>query len=338
MVPTTVPTGDPGKPRNPSFIGVDCAGKAPVLRVNFESNIKPDIVGQFFEPGYEPAGEQGSSSGPGVDYQQGSFTEAGCSLAFGLCLPATGPDGTGDPKVEGAINNFNSNSGGGGQDPVPYTSSGAEVQILTDVSNLLSNRTGNIYANLIPITSDHWHHVLVSVNFNSIFTDVSFPAGPTVAQIYIALDDKNYTKNELSDDWTGGGPNDIVPDDAFASGDGATYSLAGGGVPAGPLGLPGVSGDRIYHVEMAEFQMWTGLVRDTADVTLRRLFVDDKGKPVPPKKAEAVLGTPTFRFHPAADWIAGRDTGLNKQTFTTIQPIKRYKPDPSLHGNQGTPQ
>lgn len=92
---------------------------------------------------------------------------------------------------------------------------------------------------------------------------------------------------------------------------------------------------------MAELQIWAGQTLDTSDVSMRRLFIDDKGKPVPPSKAEKVLGKPDVKLHGSGNWKAGRNTGtsgIDKDgntksdgQFQHIAGIERFLPDPQLN-------
>lgn len=87
------------------------------------------------------------------------------------------------------------------------------------------------------------------------------------------------------------------------------------------FGIPGTPElvDRIRHVEMAEFQMWTDVTLDTAIESNRRAFVDENGLPVDPTKAtgndlrwpgERLLGKkPEILLHGDSKWIEGYNTG-----------------------------
>ena len=127
-----------------------------------------------------------------------------------------------------------------------------------------------------------------------------------------------------------------------------TYSYSPGPVlaSAAPLGIPAASryADQVYHCEMAEFQVWTGVAIDTDDENYRRLFIGHDGQPVDPSEAAHVLGQPVVLLHTSKKWIAGTNDGSlgggasPSGDFTPTGTIKAYKPDPSLHGPQGEPQ
>ncbi len=120
-----------------------------------------------------------------------------------------------------------------------------------------------------------------------------------------------------------------------------TYRYTPAPLPSnlGPFGIP-CTADLISNetdVEMAEFKMWTGKSTDTGKQPVRRLFVDNTGKPVvDPTIAIKALGAPIIQFHGSKNWIKGKNTATKKGSpqFTPSGIIKRYKPDPSLHGPQ----
>jgi hypothetical protein len=128
------------------------------------------------------------------------------------------------------------------------------------------------------------------------------------------------------------------------------YSLASNGLVTDgqPFAIPAMPQfvNNIFMIEMAEFQMWFDKTLDTSIVANRRLFVDAKGKPVKPSVAQAKLGEPAILLHRSGNWIVGKDTGtLGEFPDSTLKAdgqfaptgrIKRYRPDPSLHGNQKT--
>jgi hypothetical protein len=110
-----------------------------------------------------------------------------------------------------------------------------------------------------------------------------------------------------------------------------------------PIGIP-ASTHHIQHntgVEMAEFQIWANRTLDTGDVSKRRLFIDSKGKPVPPRKAADVLGKPDILLHGTGNWKNGRNTGStgvnndgsikDSGQFDHIARIEKYLPDPQLN-------
>jgi hypothetical protein len=128
-------------------------------------------------------------------------------------------------------------------------------------------------------------------------------------------------------------------------------------------GVDGVT--PIKRIEMAEFQLFTGIALDTGVEFNRRAFADyerdkdgniiyDKDgkktlKPVNPKKAEELLGKkPEILLHGSSKWIAGKNTGTTGVDYSKDPPapipsgqfvptakINKYKPDPSLQKDSG---
>jgi hypothetical protein len=213
----------------------------------------------------------------------------------------------------------------------------------------------------------------------------------STCRMWLAFDDVNYTNDDLPRVPNFGaflGTNDIITDvavstcltsynspteqtgaaaasllnswyqfDATFAGQDAppTYNLSGASISiAGqPMGLPSVveTVSNIHHIELAEFQMFTGVTIDTSVVNNRRAFIGANGKPIDPTKAlpgaapgsppPGVTATgkkPDVLFHGSRNWIAGKNTGTAGQ-FTPAGKIKKYKPDPGLPpAPQGTPQ
>jgi len=124
-----------------------------------------------------------------------------------------------------------------------------------------------------------------------------------------------------------------------------TYNLAEPRIPSSTagFGLPASAAyvESIYRVEMAELQMWTGIVLDTAILKNRRAFVDADGKPVNPIGAEELLGRkPEVMLHNSGKWKAGENTGtldvnidgdiLPAGQFARTGGIEAYKPEPAI--------
>lgn len=95
----------------------------------------------------------------------------------------------------------------------------------------------------------------------------------------------------------------------------------------------------VRHVEMAEFEMWTGQSVNVREKDIRRLFITDKGKPNLKRKDRAdKFGEPQIELHKRGNWIKGKNTGTDEDQFTPTGKIKGYTPNPSLDGKQGDPQ
>jgi len=145
-----------------------------------------------------------------------------------------------------------------------------------------------------------------------------------------------------------------------------TFSYTSAGLPSAmaAMGFPATPDqvDNIYNIELAEFQMFTGIALDTSDPTKLRLFIDANGKPVPPNQKtnpdtgqtsgsiEGLGQQPDIMLHGSSNWKQGTNTGRTgvmidpdtgktvanpKGQFTPTALITPYKPDPSLHGPQG---
>jgi hypothetical protein len=191
------------------------------------------------------------------------------------------------------------------------------------------------------ITTPAWSAFLTSTTTPTEQTGVR-EAGHTAATFY-----------QFDDTFTG---QDTPPSYNLS---GASISIAGQ-----PMGLPSVleTVSNIHHVELAEFQMFTGVTLDTSVVNNRRAFIGTDGKPVDPTKAlpgaapgsppPGVTATgkkPDVLFHGSRNWIKGKNTGalginpdgsinLSGQ-FSPSGKIKKYIPDPGLPpAPQGTPQ
>jgi hypothetical protein len=215
------------------------------------------------------------------------------------------------------------------------------------------------------------------------------------SKLYCALDDKNIIEFDLPALWVeGGGANDVICDGAFNVAGRSTLGISGGvstfsvdfatGINVDAIYLPADSisyardpgppwevpsgagtetGNVIQKVEMAELQIFAGLVTDTGVESNRRAFIDferdedgnkvlDEGgkgtlKPVKPAKTEELLGhRPDILLHGTSDWIAGKNTGSTglKRTTKPSEPdeilpagqfdptgtIQKYTPDPAL--------
>lgn len=221
-------------------------------------------------------------------------------------------------------------------------------------------------------------------------------------KMYFALDDKNYDSKDLPATWLdGGNVNSIVSNDIIVhvavsgSSDGreeltfsengmgpASYSATVNALPSKSMYVPGKNDytddnparseiNSVYKIEMAELQIFTGVLLDTSDETNRRAFLapkkksadiastdpstagQDTGKlfPVDPNKAEELLGKqPDILLHRTNNWKKGKNTGLLGYTtnpvtgektenpsgqFTPTGTIKKYTPDPSITAPSG---
>lgn len=270
------------------------------------------------------------------------------------------------------------------------------VDVTDVVTNFTASINGtNIYLDPIDPSgsgADKWHHLLMSLELPTIRTHgravneeytVAADYVDSAARLFVALDDVNYTEFDLSNFFVNHSEdhNAVVPELALrvAGAEQATglssdfpnrailggiaqYTLSDPNIPCQgqPMGLPATTEfvDNIYRVEMAEFQMFTGITLDTSIETNRRAFVDSHGVPVPPTQQKSdiiktsgsieLLGKkPEILLHGSDDWIAGYNTGTTgikieiidgKETttklpggqFTPVAGIEAWTPDPSL--------
>jgi hypothetical protein len=137
-------------------------------------------------------------------------------------------------------------------------------------------------------------------------------------------------------------PRPTVPNPATF--DKPIYECASFSIPVNghPIGIPATARHLTHNtgLEMGELQIWANKTLDTADVNMRRLFVDKDGKPVLPNAAEKVLGKPDILLNGSGNWQAGTNTGRSGFTatgainpagqFRPIAKIKSFLPDPQL--------
>jgi hypothetical protein len=260
---------------------VDRDGK---LVVNFESAKVPKTENYFTEVSSITPGQGGTGGIVGQCF--GGTKSFGCDVLCCFCL---------------IIECSNDADNGDGEDnttpsppPSGYTDPGyPPKENHTNTPGILDG-TSAIRSDVIDVAADAWHHVLISVDLKPLAShgvasgeSADGPIGDYIdsaSQLFIALDDKNYIKDKLSDDWAEGkGDNDVVSDGAYeVAGEEAgedepipKYTLEDSSVPAGPVGLPATTKyvNNIYGVQMAEFLMWTGKTLDTGVEGNRRHFI-----------------------------------------------------------------
>lgn len=222
-----------------------------------------------------------------------------------------------------------------------------------------SNHYSGPSGGLPGVTIDAWNHVLISWDLHS---DTSNAAN---SLMYCAINNKNQAGSDLpalnNPDIMGA--NQHV---SHASWLGASLELST--ISSKPVVIPapssvryntnpdGGQGNRnpIYKVELAELQIFCGVMLDTSSATNRHAFVDAKGKPVPAnQKANPETGKesgsiellgrkPDVMLHGVNDWKHGRNSGsvgidedghiIDDGQFDPSGKIKEYKPDPKLGG------
>jgi hypothetical protein len=242
------------------------------------------------------------------------------------------------------------------------------------------------------ITGDHWHHLLLSFDLAG-YMSVGQPNPTSTCQLWYAIDDVDYrgadnlrpfrdTGDGMDDNnivsnnvytISGGAPGSALYENQFVPPATGTYGPAIVPSSDAALGLPASAAyvDRIYAVEMAELQVFTGVSLDTKDEASRRAFITKDGTPadplkkpnppppvplpagwVPPLKGpQELLGKEAdILLHGSGNWIAGNNTGkaikLNEigkpsavpaENLVSTGSIVAYSPDPSLHGVQSPP-
>jgi hypothetical protein len=296
-------------------------------------------------------------------------------------LLATPPPTVGDPNVPG--NGWNDLG-------FPYIGLASN---LVDFSNYLMAVPENFQVRSpVVITADQWHHLLLSFDLSKACITNGPPLGgdrhATTAegttswcQLWYAIDDVNYNGAVNLQPYAvdgGSDPNAILTDNAWHVANSQTLYIYN--LPQAPatctyspvplptsgvaLGLPASAAymANVHHVEMAEFQMFTGVTLDPAVEANRRIFIGPAGKnslppsgpnspntssgsgllyPIDPKVAETFFGKkPELMLHGSSNWIKGKNTGslgidkdgkpIASGQFMPTGPIKRYKPDPTI--------
>ena len=245
------------------------------------------------------------------------------------------------------------------------------------------------------IVPDHWHHLLLSFDltkpckakgsgdaFNPVDSSTAGQRTTSSCQMWVAFDDINLTKKQLSVYWPDGyrDPNAVLPVSGYyvasSTASNPAYSVTTPDLQGKtetttqivetpsyvfnpqpvhftPIGIPStnVYVGAVRHVEMAELQIFSGIARDLSNMDLRRAFIDDNGKPVPPdKKAsetnpqsgsiEFLGNEPDILLHNSGTWKVGKNTGGlgSGFDFDPTGKILSYRPNPSLHGAQSPGQ
>lgn len=210
---------------------------------------------------------------------------------------------------------------------------------------------------------DKWHHLLISVEMKPVaaYGSDTYVAGPdqynyilSSPNLFVALDDVNYTGPDLSLWWTGN-PNNLNQVAPFSAifiggsvnpdiGQTQSYILNDLTVPLSQddFGIPATPtyAEHISRVEVAEFQMYTGVSIDTGVVANRRAFVNDKGYPVfafvqdlanaSSLKAAKLLGKqPDIVLHGSKRWMLGWNGGT-AGVLKSKGRITAYAPSPKI--------
>jgi hypothetical protein len=313
-----VPTG-PAPPTVPTCVAVNCANGASNLYVNFETAKAPQVSGLAFNQTVTMGPMHAIPGSERFAFDQGTKISQWCTPPFGLMIEHIGPETVVSNTIHAIYY------------PTSYDT-GDPVYGYTDISDLSAGATGSIHSDLITVTPDMWHHVLISLDLKTVqthgrgqfddFTKLSDYVD-SAADLFVALDDVNFTGGDLSGNAVGGDdPNAVLTDGAMAvagtpaGGTGAVpaYMLGTPMIPAGgqAVGLPAtaVYVDNIYRVEMAEFLLWGGVMLDTGVQDNRRLFIapDKKGVLRPVNPSPTIVPISKFAVGDPAAWEPGADT------------------------------
>jgi hypothetical protein len=348
----TVASG-PTVPLDPTCIGLSVAAQDLTLYVNFQTNMLGKVTNAAFETHVT---QPSITQGDGFDIPVGTVVWQGDVFPVDVINVV---------QTENTVTTVHlAGTGDGSSQPA--------ISTATDISDILYTTTANITSDEIVVLPDVWNHLLVSVDLQTIAThggsgtEAFASHFDSTSQLYVALNDINYTGYKLSVNFCGdpSNPNGVVSDDAEkivsdpvqVDGSGneviPTYVLSDPEIPCEgqAMGLPATTAfvNDIYDVDHAEFQMWVGQKIDTGDEAMRRLFIDAKRKPVKPSVAAAKLGQPDILLHGTGNWEKGKNTGkigLNfdgtlkrNGQFTPKGTIIKFRPDPILTGDPVKPK
>lgn len=212
-----------------------------------------------------------------------------------------------------------------------------------------------VFPKPIPVSADKWHHLLISWDINGMSTrpfpgtggDYSSVIGGG-STVYVALDNKNLVgqPDPPSENifWPCGGyfgGNGFITVSAFLVAQESidhipqpSFGWGGGPLPSSPFGLP-TAGKINFNeaVELAEFQLFAGTSMDTADTSVRHMFITSSGKPVPPggTGTQRLSRDPDILLHGVGNWKQGRNTGaLDALQFQHFGTINKFKPEPEI--------
>lgn len=237
---------------------------------------------------------------------------------------------------------------------------------------------------------DTWHHVLLSFDVSGTVS-IGTPFASSTCKLWYAINDQDYRGAQNMQPYrdTGGqwGPDTLDPNTILTyyawrySGSDPEFEaiqyyenhyvglpagrctfepIPTGGIPTEdqPFGVPasGKYVDAVFNVEMAEFQMWTGVTLDTNVEANRRAFIDyerdSNGQPIKdkdgnytllpvepvgqpptddhpdgqPAPAEKLLKKkPDILLHGSSNWIDGKNTGTTGLDYGKEPP--KEKPD-----------
>jgi hypothetical protein len=365
---------------DPSYIGIDCTGDYPQLSVNF---VMPSDSTATFEGSWpveaafscttsEIRTRSGAGSCPGAPSYYSAPGHPSCMSPVGDGFDVFTSTTTYEPAADVIL--------GGRPETFRNLPLGRVEPSAVDSSDRSYNGPR--------VTGDHWHCVAFSHDFSrQVITkgvnQVDGAGGTATAEtagsrttnaprLYLAFDDVNLTKANLSAYWPTGysDPNGVLSvngyfvacDTTFTATSGPHDDCFGNSVtiaqvqqrpsyqytPAAlslhdwPFAFPASARylNAIRHVEMGEGLYFTDVIGDLSDLDLRRAIINEDGKPAPMKALAEFIGKdPEVKLHGSANWKKGRNTGTlalsPPEDGTFVGRIKTYKPNPSLRGDQG---
>lgn len=318
-----------------SYIGMDCTGEGPALSVNL---VMPADSKATFK-GAWPVIKSQEQDGPSISYSGGGI----CPGAPGTynAPPTDNPPWIGNSLCfETQYSSIVKTTTYEGNAEVVAGCVPETFRLLPAARTMATsaNVDGGTDQNYkgASVTPDHWHHLLLSFDLTNPVSakgqhlvedrpgGVVTPVDPDVGhegartgstiKMWVALDDKNLTKKELSVYWPDGygDANGIlsvngmmvakavtssitetdhpaalcagIHETTISTQELPTYSYTPAALDLSNLGLPASSGnvDAVRNVEMAELQLFAGVFANTGDKTVRRAFVGNDGKPVSP--------------------------------------------------------
>jgi len=371
----------------PTVIGVGFGGSTGQLYVNLQTMVVPKVVGVNIIK---------SGVAPGYQYEEGGSSGSVAHNIFEMRYPfgVGNPVDSGDQSEATSAYQDNTSDDAGTGAPAQSGNRTPKISTWKDISDKVHNKPTNFsnsydggggpgdetepeYKPTQEITPDHWHHIIVSFEIKAqvVVGSNDFPLQDlknyvqSTPKMWIAVDDVNYTKYDLSPFWNkGGDPNEIVNEDAMnMAGKGPflqidteihkhvgdqnimpKYDAKTKSIKSENIGLPASAKfvENIYNVEMADFQMWTDVTLDPAKESNRRLFIDEDGEPVKNNKEATKLfkDRPSIMFRKTSQWKTGNNRGtlgvddkgkkIPSGQFKPTAKINSYKPEPSLHGPQ----
>jgi hypothetical protein len=293
--------------QDPSYIGVDCTSDRNLLIVNIQMADYASLDGSFPHQIASDTPDKTDWSQPVFQYQ-----------------PGGAPYCTNNPPVDG--NGYVLPTRTWTRTTTYESAASVVMGCRPEIFSTLQTATGLSFPEETvgqEVTPDHWHHLLLSgdLGLRCTTSGTLAPAGDPVspgtssqaAKMWMAFDDNNLTRKQLSFFWPDDGEdNDVLTTNAYyvykdvvfqpsalpandLLGNTVTEVSLGHTAPtcdyvpepvpaAGAvLGIPASAGyqNAIFPVELAELQFFTGVTLDTSIEENRRAFVSASSPPDP---------------------------------------------------------